>query len=140
MATRLILDTGVIIAADRHQLELRTVIGHADPAISAITAMELLSGVNQAHSPYRDMVALNAEAWLAVLPIEVYTLNVARVHAHLVTHTRQAGRKRGAVDLIIAATASATGRTLITTDEAAAFHELPGVRAEVVGPIEGRRG
>jgi tRNA(fMet)-specific endonuclease VapC len=129
---RLILDTGVIVAAERRHLELRTVIGDHDPAISAITAMELLVGVGRTQPKYRDMIALNAEAWLAIMPVENHTVHVARAHAHLATHTRRTGRPRGPIDLVVAATACATGRTLITTDSAAAFHDLPGVRAEVV--------
>jgi tRNA(fMet)-specific endonuclease VapC len=132
VADRLILDTGVIVAAERQRLQLRFVIGDNDPAISAVTAMELLAGVDRALPHYRDMIALNAEAWLAVMPIENYTVEVARAHAQLAMHVRRVGRPRGALDLVIAATASATGRTLITTDAAAAFQELPGVRAKVV--------
>jgi tRNA(fMet)-specific endonuclease VapC len=133
VARRLILDTGVIVAADRQQLKLQAVIGDGDPAISALTAMELLAGVDRASSTQRDLVALNAEALLAVMPIVDYAIGVARAHAHLMSHTRQKGRPRGTVDLLIAATACATGRTLLTTDAKAAFDELPGVRAEVVG-------
>ncbi|HET9140508.1 hypothetical protein, partial [Actinophytocola sp.] len=100
MADRLILDTGVIVAAERQRLELRAVIGDRDPAISAVTAMELLAGVDQAHPAYRDMIALNAEAWLAIMPIEDYTVEVARAHAYLAMHARRAGRPRGALDLV----------------------------------------
>jgi tRNA(fMet)-specific endonuclease VapC len=132
VARQLILGTSVIIAADRQQLKLQKVIGDDDPAISAFTAMELLTGADQASPAHRDLVALNAEAWLAVLPIVNYTIKVARAHAYLMTHTRQLGRPRAPVDLAIAATASATGRTLLTADAKAGFDKLPGVQAEVV--------
>lgn len=126
MARQLILDTSVIVAADRQRLKLHTVIGDDDPAISAFTAMELLTGAERASPAQRDLIALNAEAWLAVLPILNYTIKVARAHAYLMTHTRQLGLPRGPVDLAIAATASATGRTLLTADAKAGFDELPG--------------
>jgi len=132
MARRLILDTSLIIAADRQQLRLNSVIGDDDPAISAFTAMELLAGVDRASPMQRDVIALNAEAWLAVLPIVNYTIKVARAHAYLMTHTKREGLPRGSADLVIAATASATGRTLLTADAKADFAKLPGVRAEVV--------
>lgn len=132
MARQLILDTGVVIAAERQRLKLQAVIGDDDPAISAVTAMELLTGVDRALPTHRDLIALSAEAWLAVLPILDYTIDIARAHAYLLTHTREAGRPRGAVDLMIAATACATSRILMTTDAAAEFDDLPGVRAEVV--------
>jgi tRNA(fMet)-specific endonuclease VapC len=102
VARQVILDTGILIASERCQLDLESVIGHDDPAISAVTAMELLVGA------------------------------VARMHALLSIHVRKLGLPRGAHDLIIAATAAVTGRPLLTTDAAAGFDGLPGVRAEVV--------
>jgi tRNA(fMet)-specific endonuclease VapC len=37
-----------------------------------------------------------------------------------------------AYDLLVAATAAATARTVLTRDASAAFDDLPGVRAQVV--------
>ncbi|GLY65743.1 hypothetical protein [Amycolatopsis taiwanensis] len=42
------------------------------------------------------------------------------------------GTPRGTLDLIIAATARATGRALVTTDARARFGDLPGVEARVL--------
>jgi predicted nucleic acid-binding protein len=42
---------------------------------------------------------------LATIPVEEYTVDVARAHARLLAHVRRAGQPRGAHDLIIAATA-----------------------------------
>jgi tRNA(fMet)-specific endonuclease VapC len=64
-----------------------------------------------------------------LIPVEDYTADVARVHARLLAHVRTEGKPRGAHDLIIAATAAATARTLLTTDGKAAFDDLPGVHA-----------
>ncbi len=97
-----------------------------------MTAMELLVGVERWAPEWRDERALEIEGYFTVLSIEAYTLSVARVHAILHSHVRKIGRPRGAHDLIIAATAAATGRTLLTTDKAAAFAGLPGVEAELV--------
>lgn len=63
---------------------------------------------------------------LTVLPIEAYNLAVARAHATLLAHVRRTGRPRGAHDLLIAATAAARQRTVVTAD-VAAFADLPGV-------------
>jgi tRNA(fMet)-specific endonuclease VapC len=134
VARRLILDTGVVIAAEQGHLNLRQLIGDDEPAISPITAMELLSGVAQSSPRKKDMIALNVEAFLAVMPLEPYTVDVARMHAILKWHARQQGRPRGSYDLMIAATAGATGRTLITTDKAAEFESLPGIAVEVITP------
>lgn len=132
MARRVILDTSVIIAAERGDLNLYKLVGDDDPAIASITATEILVGVERSKPPFRDMRALHAEALLSVFPMEAYTLDVARLHAQLIKHTRLTGRPRGTFDLIIAATAGASGRVLITTDAAADFSDLPGLTAATV--------
>ncbi len=55
-----------------------------------------------------------------------YDLDVARSHTQLLVAVRADGRPRGAHDLIIARTARATGRTVVTTD-GTGFDDLPGV-------------
>ena len=60
------------------------------------------------------------------LPIIGYDEKVANDHADLLFAVRKAGSPRGAHDLIIAATARATSRTIVTADRAA-FEGLPGV-------------
>lgn len=132
MARRVIFDTSVIVAAERGQLDLHKMVGDDDPAIASVTATEILVGVERSKARFRDMRALHAEALLSVLPLEAYTLDVARLHAQLIKHTRHTGRPRGSFDLIIAATAGVTGRVLISTDGAADFSDLPGLNAETV--------
>jgi tRNA(fMet)-specific endonuclease VapC len=61
-----------------------------------------------------------------VIPILSYDRSVAAEHADLLVAVRQAGRPRGAHDLIIAATARASKRTVVTSD-LTAFTHLPGV-------------
>lgn len=132
LSRQIILDTSILIASERGKLDLDTVIGDDDPALAAITAMELLVGVERSVGDQRDERALMTEDFCAALPIEDYTLKVARMHALLHDHVRRLGRQRSPFDLIIAATAGATGRTLLTADAKAGFTALPGVRAEVV--------
>jgi tRNA(fMet)-specific endonuclease VapC len=69
---------------------------------------------------------------LQVTPVEDYTPTVAEHHATLLAHVRRTGQPRGAHDLIIAATAITTDRTLITTDTRAKFGELPDVTARLI--------
>jgi tRNA(fMet)-specific endonuclease VapC len=52
--------------------------------------------------------------------------NVAVEHAERLVAVREQSRPRGAHDLLIAATARATDRTIVTADQAA-FSDLPGV-------------
>jgi tRNA(fMet)-specific endonuclease VapC len=68
---------------------------------------------------------------LTVVPVIDYDRSIAEHHAGLLAHTARAGTPRGAHDLIIAATARATDRVLITTDVRANFEELPGVVARI---------
>jgi tRNA(fMet)-specific endonuclease VapC len=132
MARRVILDTGVLIAIERGKLDVDAVLGVDDAAIAAITAMELLVGVERADDAHRQSRAVRVEAILSSLPIEPYTVGVARVHARLVVEAMARGRPRSANDMMIAATAAATSRILLTTDASAGFGQLGGVRAEVL--------
>jgi tRNA(fMet)-specific endonuclease VapC len=130
---RLILDTGVIVAAARGRL------GHAafgeqdDIAIPAVAVAEYLTGVELDGDPAR-MAAQSSflEELLAVAPVVDYTLAVAEHHAVLLAHVRRSGRPRGAHDLLIAASALASGRVLLTTDLSAHFEDLPGVECRLV--------
>jgi tRNA(fMet)-specific endonuclease VapC len=124
---RLILDTTVLVASERSGKHLDGLVGDDDDVvIGAITAAELLVGVHLADDANRERRAAFVEAVLATIPIEDYDLDVARAHADLLAHTRRTGRPRGAHDLLIAATAAATRRTVVSAD-ADAFAELPGV-------------
>ena len=133
MARRLIHATGVLIRAERGRARLDRVLGDEDDvAIAAVTAAELLVGVELADDGRRPARAAFVDDVLATVPVEDYTLEVAAAHARLLAHVRREGRPRGAHDLIIAATAAATGRTVLTSDSGAALGDLPGVDALVV--------
>jgi tRNA(fMet)-specific endonuclease VapC len=123
---RLIVDTTVLIAAERDRRTL-DVADEDDVAIAAVTAAELLVGVQLADSRRRARRAAFVDAVLAEIPIEPYDLDTARAHAALLAHTRRSGRSRGPHDLLIAATAITSGRTVITAD-AAGFADLPGLQ------------
>jgi tRNA(fMet)-specific endonuclease VapC len=128
MARRVILDTGVLIAIERGKLDVQATLGADDAVIAAVTAMELLVGVERADQAR----AVHVEALLGSLPIENYDLRVARIHAKLAVEAMAAGKARSAHDMMIAATAAATNRVLLTTDASAEFDTLTGVRAQVV--------
>lgn len=65
-------------------------------------------------------------AVLDAVAIEPYDLQVAEAHAALLAHVRRKGAPRGAHDLIIAATAQARERKVVSLDRRG-FHKLPGV-------------
>jgi tRNA(fMet)-specific endonuclease VapC len=133
VARRLILDSGALIAAERGKASVDKVIGDADDvAIAAITVAELLVGVELADDARRPDRQAFVDEVLALIPVEEYTTDVARVHARLLAYVRREGKTRGAYDLLIAATAATTARTIVTMDSSAAFDDLPGVRAQVI--------
>jgi tRNA(fMet)-specific endonuclease VapC len=97
-----------------------------DVAMAAVTIAELLLGVELADQARRKARERYVARVLATIPSEPYDADVARAHAQLLAHTRRSGQPRGAHDLIIAATALARGRSVVTTD-VAGFDGLPGV-------------
>lgn len=129
---RLILDTGVLVAVERGApLAAAAIPADADIALAAITASELLVGVLLADPPRRDARQALVDDVLETFDVIAFDADIARHHAELLAHTRAAGQRRGAHDLQIAATARATGRTVITTDRDD-FEGLPGVSYQVL--------
>jgi len=123
---RLILDTTILIAAERGDAALEEHIGDDDVTIAAITAAEVLVGELLATGgKRRDNRRAFVGNLLATVPVEPYDLEVARTHAQLLMHIRKTGTARGAHDLI-AATACAHKRTVVTAD-LAGFAGLPDV-------------
>lgn len=127
------LDTGVLVAVARERLDPAEILAEDDVAIPAIVIAEFLVGVELDSDPARQ-AAQRAflDEVLAVVPVEDYTQRVARHHADLLAYTRRTGRPRGPHDIIVAATARASDRLLVTTDVRAGFAELPEVRVRLL--------
>ena len=102
-----------------------------DVAIAAVTAAELLVGIELAGARKRMRREVFVEEVLATLTIEDYTLATAREHSRLLAEVHRSGRPRGAHDLIIAATSVSSERTLLTAD-ARGFEDLPGVEVRIL--------
>lgn len=127
----MILDTTILIDVERNLQALDELIGDEDDvAIAAVTVAELLVGVELADRSRRRSRERFVAKVLAAVPIEPYDADVARAHARLLAHVRGAGRARGAHDLIIAATALARMRTVVTVD-VTGFADLPGVAVKL---------
>lgn len=123
----LLLDTTFLIDTERGEVALDDAIDDDDDvAIAAVTVAELLVGVRLASSKRQDARQAYVEEILESLPIIAYDRTVAVEHAELLVAVRRQGRPRGAHDLLIAATARATDRTIVTADQEA-FTDLPGV-------------
>lgn len=125
--TLLLLDTSVLIHRERSTLDLDELIADDDqPAIAAITIAELGVGVAVATGKRRQARRAFLDDLMANLPVLDYDLDVTHAHTELLVAVRKSGRPHCAHDLIIAATARATGRTVITNDRSG-FVGLPGV-------------
>ena len=97
-----------------------------DAAIAAITVAELLVGVHLADDKHRPDRQAFLNDVIDVVPIVDYDQAAASSHAELLAFVRRQGRPRGAHDLIIAATAKATRREVVSADSTA-YRDLPGV-------------
>ncbi|GAA3721562.1 putative nucleic acid-binding protein [Spinactinospora alkalitolerans] len=130
MGRRLILDTNGLIAYERGTID-RSTLDSDELAIASITVAEYRVGIELADSAARAAERARALAAItSVVEVLDYTEATAAHHAGLIAHVRRAGTPRGAHDLIIAAHAAQTGRTVISRDAKARFADLPGVQAE----------
>ena len=116
-----------MVDADRSRSWLDGLIADDDEvAVAAITIAELLVGVQLAADAHRAARQDFVDEVTQVIPIIDYDATVAASHAQLLVAVRRQGRPRGAHDLIIAATANATQREVVSADQAA-YADLPGV-------------
>jgi tRNA(fMet)-specific endonuclease VapC len=97
-----------------------------DVAIAAVTVAELVVGVELADERRKEQRRAFVDAVLNAVSIEPYEIDVARAHGVLLAHTQRTGRPRGAHDLIIAATARARKRAVLSPDHDG-FADLPEV-------------
>ena len=115
----LLIDTSVLIEAERGRIDLEAVLassGQDDAAISAVAASELLHSVHRLTGAGRARASAFVESVLELLPVIPFDLEAARVHATLSADLRTRGVAVGAHDLLIAATAVAYGYAIATRD------------------------
>jgi tRNA(fMet)-specific endonuclease VapC len=128
-----LIDTSILIDAERRGRQLDDAIGEEKRAISVITASELLHGVHRAGDEHirirRQVFVEHVLASLDPLPIDT---KVARSHARIWADLEQAGQLIGAHDLWIAATALAYGMS-VATGNARHFERVPGLSVAAVG-------
>jgi predicted nucleic acid-binding protein len=126
---RLILDTNVLIAYERGTMD-RTSLDEDELAIASVTVAGYRVGIELADTT--DRAAERARALASItsaVDVLDYTQATAAHHGRLLAHVRRSGTPRGAHDLIIAAHAAETGRTIVSRDARARFGSLPGVDA-----------
>jgi tRNA(fMet)-specific endonuclease VapC len=126
---RLILDTSVLIAYERGTID-RAALDDDELAIAAVSVAEYRVGIELADTIERAAERARALATItSVIDVLDYTATTAAHHGRLLAHVRRSGTPRGAHDLIIAAHAAETGRTVVSRDVKARFNDLPGVTA-----------
>jgi predicted nucleic acid-binding protein len=126
---RLILDTNVLIAYERGTMD-RSCLDEDELAIASVTVAAYRVGIELADTT--DRAAERARALASItsaVDVLDYTQATAAHHGRLLAHVRRSGTPRGAYDLIIAAHAAETGRTIVSRDARARFGSLPGVDA-----------
>jgi len=129
MGRRLILDTNVLIAYERGAID-RAALDDDELAIASISVAEYRVGIELADTPERAAQRSRALATItSVIDLLDYTPATAAHHGRLLAYVRRSGTPRGAHDLIIAAHAAETGRTVVSKDAKARFDDLPGVAA-----------
>ena len=125
--TRLLFDTTLLIDAERGGVDVEDVIDDADDvAIAAVTIAELRAGALLASRRRKSTRTAFVDDIVATIPVINYDPEVAEIHAALLVEVRVQDKPRGAHDLIIAATARASDRTILSADRTA-FRNLPGV-------------
>lgn len=129
-----VLDTSVIVGGRELAADLPDLV-----TISVITVGELHAGVVLATGEAeRDRRAARLEAVRAAfapIPIDDH---IAAHYGDLLAAARRAGRAQKASDLLIAATAAATSRLLVTADRAqAGLAASAGVPVRVIGAASG---
>lgn len=137
-----LIDTSVLIAAEREHLSLPDLmgsLGEEPQALAAITASELLHGVHRAKNPaVRERRLRFVEFILDLFPIIPFDLEAARVHAAFWARLQEQGQIIGAHDLLIAATAQMLSYGVITLNENE-FRHIPEVPIlNPSGPLGGR--
>lgn len=123
----LLIDTSVLVDAERHGLSIEGDFDTETATISVVTASELLHGVHRANEEgVRARRAAFVEGLLAALDPLPVTLPVARAHARIWAELEQGGKMIGAHDMWIAATAVAHGLDVLTAN-VAEFERVPGL-------------
>ena len=127
-----LIDSSVLIAAERDDLDIETVLGRSgdDPlGVAAITVAEVLYGVHRLGGLRRLRAKQLADRWLAVLPIVAFDVETAAIHATLAVDLGRQGLPMGAHDLMIAATAVRLGYAVATRDRRS-FARIEGLDVE----------
>jgi predicted nucleic acid-binding protein len=133
----LILDSSVLVAFERRRFDLeRLLTDYSPPAIAAVTAAELLVGVEradtQARRNRRDSFVKSILDRIAIVPFD---LPQARIYAHRFAGLARQGQLIGDRDLQIAATALSLDYDVATLN-VREFERISGLRVLNIAAYE----
>ncbi len=130
-----IIDTSLLIEAERHGSEIDKFIEKREEEIfglSVISVAELLHGVQRADSTQRRLKrSAYVEKIIALFPIYVFEISIARIYAELWVDLSKRGIQIGAHDLIIGSTALSLGFSVATTNRRH-FDRIEGLKIETL--------
>lgn len=122
-----VIDTSVLIAAERQDIDFNKWQRYESAYISSITVTELLIGVHRAKSSKirvkRSAFVEHVIGSISNLP---FAEEEARVYAEILSDLSKKGITLGTHDMIIGATAIANGYPVLTINEKD-FKRIPGV-------------
>jgi predicted nucleic acid-binding protein len=127
----LLIDTDVWVLAEKAggQINLGRWAQYGGTYMSAVTASELLVGVERANTAQRRAQrGAFVEYLLANIPVLEFSIVVARTHARMLAAVSKS-KTAGAHDALIAATAIHHGHALLTRN-VADFRIFPGLKVE----------
>jgi tRNA(fMet)-specific endonuclease VapC len=128
-----LIDTTVLVNAERRGHALDDVVADQERGISAITASELLHGVHRAEEgAVRARRSAFVEHMISAMEPLPITTAIARAHAAVWAELEKEGNLIGAHDLWIAATALSHGM-VVATANARDFERVPGLTVVVPG-------
>jgi len=112
------LDTSVLIAAEKNKIDFTAWQDYEEIYISVITVTELLVGVHRANTEERRIKrSAFVEQIIKSITALPFREAEARIHAQIFSTLLDKGNNIGAHDLIIAATAVANNHAVLTNNE-----------------------
>lgn len=123
----LILDTSVLIAAEKGVVDFSLWQDYGEAYISSITVTELLVGVHRANTEERKVKrSAFVEHVISKIANLVFGEEEARIYAQLLNSLLDQGITLGVHDMLIGATAIARGYPILTMN-IADFKRIPGL-------------
>ena len=130
-----ILDTSVLIEAERRELEIDKFTENREDEIfglSVITVAELLHGVHRANSTKRRLKrSAYVEKVIEFFPVYGFEIATARIYSEIWSDLTRKGIQIGSHDLLIGSTALSLGFSVATFDQRH-FKRIEGLKVEIL--------